>query len=235
VRRYLPDRDPLGESFYWGFPVVSFLQPLPIIGVVEDIRYRSLAEPPEPTFYNWGLSSRMSVVVETTLDDPAQFISELRAAVEEVDPSVPFSVTPFTDIVAPDLARQRLGLALMSLFGLVSLVLAGIGIYGGVAQLSRGRAAELATRVALGASPAAVRWLVIGQARDIALVGTTLGLALTYLGGRVATGRLYEVRALDASALGAAVVAVLLVVATSFTANAMMTAKREPIELLRVE
>ena len=235
VRRYLPDRDPIGESFYWGFPVVSFRQPLPIIGVVEDIRYRSLTEPAEPTFYNWGVSSRMSVVVETTLEDAAHFIPELRAAVEEVDLSVPFSVTPLTDIVAPDLARHRIGLTLMSLFGSVSLLLGAIGIFGGVAQLARGRAPELATRMALGASPAAVLRLVLKQGRDIAIAGAIMGLALAYLGGRFATARLYEVRVLDAGVLGAAVGVVLFVAVLSFAANGAIAAKHDPMELLRVE
>jgi putative ABC transport system permease protein len=235
VRRYLPDREPMGESFYWGFPVVSFLQPLPIIGVIEDIRYESLAEPGEPTFYNVGVSSRLSVVVETNLDDPARFIPELRAAVSEVDPSVSFSVTPLADVVAPELARQRTGLALMSLFGIVSLILAAIGIHGAIAQLTEGRAAELATRMALGASPASVRWLVLSQGRDIALAGAMLGLTLTYLGGRAATAQLYEVQVLDPSALGTAVAAVLLVAALSFVANARMAAKREPVQGLRRE
>ena len=235
VRRYLPDRDPIGESFYWGFPVVRFGEPLPIIGVVEDIRYRSLTEPAEPTFYNWGVSSRMSVVVETTLDDAAHFVPQLRAAVEDLDPSVPFSVTPLTDMVAPHMARHRIGLVLMSLFGLVSLLLGAIGIFGGVAQLARGRAPELATRMALGASPAAVLRLVLRQGRDIALAGAIVGLALTYLGGRTATARLYEVRVLDAGALGVAVGAVLFIAVLSFAANGAIAARHDPMELLRAE
>jgi predicted permease len=233
VRRYLQDRGPVNETFAWGFPVVDFDQVLTVVGVVEDVKYRSLRDPADPIFYVPAHLARQTVVVETSLDDVTTLIPTVRAAVNAVDPSIPVTIELMEQVVSAELIRHRLGLILMSLFGLISLALAAVGIYGVIADATEQRAGELATRMAFGATPSTVRKLVMKQGWGLAIAGMTLGLGIAYAGGRLAASRLYEVRASDPVILVTAASAVLSITLLAFLVPALRASRREPVEGLR--
>lgn len=235
VRRYLPQRDPLSTSFAWGFPVVDLDNAVQIVGIVEDVKYGSLREEPEPIFYLPSTGDRQSVVVATTLDDPRSLIPAVRAEVGAVDPSIPITVEAFGDIVAAQMVRHRIGLALMALFAAISLALAAVGIYGVIAHVTGQRAGELATRMALGATPSDVRALVMRQATTLALSGGLVGLGTAYFAGSVAVSRLYQVRATDPTILAAAVAAVIGITFLAFLVPALRAARRQPMDALGAE
>jgi len=163
--------------------VVDFDLSVTIVGVVEDMKYRSLRDPADPVFYMPAHTARQTVVVETSLDDATALTSTVRTALDAVDPSVPVTIEPIAEIVSSELIRHRLGLALMSLFGVVSLALAAVGIYGVIADATEQRSGELATRMAFGATPANVRALVMKKGLVLAIADMTLGLAVAYAGG----------------------------------------------------
>jgi putative ABC transport system permease protein len=212
ARRYLQGRDPLKERFYWGFPAVNRGRPFTIVGVVEDVRYVSPGQPAEPTFYmpfNGG--PQQTMVVASSLANPRSIAAQVRAAIKKVDPLISVEPQPLHDLVAASLSRQRLGVTLMLLFAGAALLLAAIGIYGVIAYASTQRLGEVATRMALGATPSLVFWMLVNQGRTLSLIGASLGFTAAYASGRLVASRLYEVRASDPTILISAVVVVLAI------------------------
>ena len=228
VRRYLPSETPVGAAFAWGFPLVDFDRTMTIVGVVEDVKYRSLREAADPIFYLPVDTARQTVVVETTVDDPAALVPAVRAAIAEVDPAVPVEIAPLETLIGAELTRHRLGLVLMTLFGLMSLLLAVVGIYGVTADAVQQRSGEFATRVAFGARPADIRRLVLRQGVRLVAGGTVLGLGLAVVGGRFATSRLFEVRATDPVVLVIAVALVCVLALLAYLPPAIRASRITP-------
>jgi predicted permease len=232
---YLPGRDPVGAVFGFGAPVVNFDDLQEIVGVVENIQYRSLRDEPTPVWYVPTALSPRGWIVETTLSDPADAIPTIRSALAQVDPSIQIDILPLSDLLSDAMGRHQLGLVLMSLFAAVSLALAAIGIFGVVAHSTAQRRKELATLIALGASPGKVVGILLSQARVLTAAGVILGLGAAYAGGRLATSRFHQVRAEDPAILLAAVVAVLGVTLLAFLVPALRAARIRPAEVLKGE
>jgi predicted permease len=233
--RYFPNRDPIGETFAWGAPLVNFNSLLQIVGVVESVQYRNLKDPVRPIFYAPTNISPTRMVIATTLDDPTELIPTIRATLSEVDPSVDVEIQPLSDLVSVALAPYRLGLILMVLFGVISLGLAAIGIFGVVAHTTSERTRELATRAALGTTPAGVVGLLLKQARSLAVLGIVFGAAAAVLGGRVVASMVFEVPARDPLILIVAAGAVLSITLLAYLLPALRASRISPAEALKAD
>jgi ABC-type antimicrobial peptide transport system permease subunit len=128
--------------------------------------------------------------------------------VRKADPQIAVNFEFVRDVVASTISRQQLGMTLMLIFGVVAVLLAAIGIYGVVAYGVSQRRDEMATRLALGATPTSVFWLVMKQGGLLAAIGTVIGLATAYLSGQIVANQVYAVRASDPLMLTAAIVVV---------------------------
>jgi hypothetical protein len=234
VRAYLRDEEnPLAKSFAWGSPEVDFDNVQTIVGVVADVRYRSIAEPPEPTFYTLGYPSRGTVVVSTSRSDAAPLIPLVQGAVQAVDARIPVTILPLETIVSGEFIRYRVGLLFMALFAAVSLVLAGIGIHGVVSHTMVVRSSEFAVRIALGAHPARIATSVLRLGAVLWLVGTVAGVGAAYVAGRLVESQLYYVEAWDLRALSTAIVSVAALTLAAFSISAVRIARVGPAEALR--
>jgi len=236
--RYLPDRDPLGVSFTWGYPTIDPQRKTLIVGVVDDVRQKALTEAPEPSFYSPDGQfpvRRRTIVVHATRPDISSLQSAIRAEVTKIDPQIAVDFTSVSDYVMESLLRQQLGMRLMLIFGATALVLAAVGIYGVIAYATSQRLGEVATRLALGATQGTVFWLVLRQGRVLAIVGAGIGLVGSYLGGRLLSAGLFEVRAEDPAILimATAIVAAIALVAT--TIPALRASRLDPARVLRPE
>src|SRR5207245_5002954 len=194
------------------------------------------SEEAEPAFYvtqAQGPFLQQAVVVETRLSDPQALVPAIRAELTRLDPQLAVDFEPASAIVAATLTRQQLGMTLMLLFGLIALALAAVGIYGVIAYASAQRAGEMATRLALGAAPVEVFWLVMRRGLLLVAVGVAFGLAAAYAGGRAVASTLYGFDATDASVLvtATAIVAVVAWLATAIPAR--QAARTDPILALR--
>lgn len=238
VRRYLGGKDPLTMHFSSGYPTINPQSEVRIIGVVDDVRQKSLSEAGEPAFYTSSgqfAPRRQAVVVSSTLDDMAPLRSAIREEMRKFEPLMAIEFEQAPDIVASTLRRQELGMTLMLLFGIAAVALAAVGIYGVIAYAAAQRTDEVATRLALGATPRDAFWLVVRQGRTLAAVGTAIGLVVAYMAGRVVSNRIYEVRASDPAILG---VATLLVVGVALLATivpAWRVSRIAPSRVLRAE
>ena len=133
------------------------------------------------------------------------------------------------------MSRQKLGMDLMILFGAIALGLAAVGIYGVIAYASSQRTGEVATRLALGASPSSIFWLMVGEGCTLAAGGGVLGRAAASATGRLASSWLFEVRATDPLILVASLALVLGGALVATVIPARRAARVDPVVALRLD
>ena len=238
VERYLKGRDPIGVQFSAGYPTPDPRTEVTIVGVVGDVRQNSLAEPAEPAFYT-PLSQfplqNATVVVSMSGSDPIAVERAIRAEMRKLNPSMAVDFVLASDVVGGTLRRQQLGMALMLIFGGIAIVLAAVGIYGVVSYAGSLRREEMATRLALGASPRSVFVLVLKQGVMLGLIGAAIGLTLAYFSGQVISNRVYAIRASDPVILGLATLLITGITFLATTIPALRAARLSPANVLRPE
>jgi predicted permease len=211
VKRYLNGRDPIGLQFSAGYPAPDPRNEVTVVGVVDDVRQKTVSDEAEPAFY-LALPQlplrRQTMVVATSATDVTSLQSAIRDQVRQIDPQIAVEFELVRELVDGTLRRQQLGMTLMLIFGASAILLAAVGIYGVVAYAVSQRRGEMATRLALGATPGSVFLLVMKQGALLALIGTVIGLGVAYLSGRIVASQIYAIRASDPLMLGAAIVLV---------------------------
>lgn len=238
AERYLAGRDPIGMHFLAGYPDIDPRSEMEIVGVVDDIRQKSITEPAEPAYYQSDRQitpRRRTVVLQTNVADAMSLQSMIRAEVRKSDPLIAVDVTSLSSIVGDTIQRQALGMRLMLIFGVAALILAAVGIYGVIAYAATERRGECATRLALGASQGNVFWLMMRRGRTLALVGAGIGLGAASIAGRVVASRLYQVSASDPWILGAATLVVAVIAIGATVIPAFRSSRLDPVNVLRPE
>jgi predicted permease len=189
-------KDPIGRRIQVnGWPMAT------VVGVIADYRHYQLPQPMGPaTYFPWLAwpTRGQTLVIRTTLHDPASLLPRLQAAVRAIDPQVPLSeVQTFEEVVSRSLWRQRLQGNVLAIFALMSLVLACVGLYGIISYAVAQRTRELGVRMALGASRRAVMLMVFGQSGRVVLAGIAFGLVGAFFAVRIMAALLYGVEARD--------------------------------------
>jgi len=195
-----PGEDPIGKLIEFG-NMDGDPRPLTIVGVVGDVRDGSLADAPVPTFYtNYRQRPRRAttalIVLAGNVETPA-VMSAARAAVHDLRPDVPPRVHTIESIVAGSVGDRRFTLLLVALFGFAALLLATVGVYGVISYAVAQRRAELGVRMALGARPADVVRLLLGEGVRLSLAGVLVGVVGALAVTRLLTGLLFGVGATD--------------------------------------
>ena len=238
VKRYLKGHDPIGLQFSAGYPAPDPRNEVTVVGVVDDVRQKTVKDEPEPAFYS-PLSQiplrRQTMVVATSGTDVGSLQSAIRTQVRQLDPQIAVEFELVRDLVNGTLRRQQLGMTLMLIFGAVAILLAAVGIYGVVAYAVSQRRGEMATRLALGATPGSVFALVMKQGALLALIGTGIGLLVAYLSGRIVASQIYAIRASDPVMLGAAIVLVAGISALATMIPAWRASRLAPSGVLHTE
>jgi predicted permease len=233
AKKYWPGQSPIGARIDIGGRHT-------VVGVCRDFRTGSLGDAPVPQIYlplsqqiqQAGLGSLTLVArVASPAIDPS---SAIRAEVHQLDGSMPvYGIRRFETELAGQLLAQRLGSALLGLFGVLSLVLAAVGIYAVVSYSVARRTREIGIRMALGARAGDVSTLVLSQNAVPIAAGLTLGLALGAAAARLLREFLFGVSPLDPLTFAA----VSLVLAACGTAAAWLPARRaarvDPMTALR--
>ncbi len=236
VKRYLHDRNPIGLQFSAGYPKPNPQNEVTIVGVIDDIRQRALAEEAQPAFY---LSTtqitprRITMVVSTPLENVQPLEQAIRGEVGKIDPAMAVDFELASDVVGATTRRQQLGMTLMLIFGAVAVVLAAVGIYGVVAYAGAERRGEMATRLALGATPGGVFWLMMKHGGLLAGAGTLIGVGAAYLSGQLVSSRIYAIQTADPLMLASAIVVVVVITLLATTIPAIRGARLNPARVLR--
>ncbi|HEU4787026.1 MAG TPA: FtsX-like permease family protein, partial [Gemmatimonadaceae bacterium] len=179
--------------------------------------------------------SYMRVVARTT-GDPAAMTGSVRSLLHEMDPTLALTnVTTMDALRAASLARTRFLTILMLAFGAIGLVLAVVGVYGVLAQVSRNRTREMGIRIALGAQAGQVRWLVVRQGLRLTIAGLLIGGLAASFATRALTKLLFGVAPNDPLTL---TLVALLLAGTSIAAAwlpASRASRADPMEALRAD
>ena len=196
--RIWPQEDPIGKRLRMG-RADSPVRWYTVVGVAGQTRYRTVLAP-RPTLYlpaaQFQMTATMLAVRSTA---PLERLTSLaRARLGAVDPQVRLMrVVPFTDMLARPLARPRFNAFLLGVFGCAALLLSTVGLYAILAAYVRQRDREIAIRLALGATVAAVRRMVAGEAGRLAGVGVLVGMGCAMVATRSLQGMLFEVEPFD--------------------------------------
>jgi len=242
VRHYFPNESPFGRHITPGPPGRIWqgkkLTSFEIVGVVHDVKSAGLQAPTAPTYYLPAAQAPlqdMAVIVRTTTE-PLSIIPELRQAVLAIDPDQPISnISTMEKIVSDSIARPRLNMFLMGLFGALALILASVGIYGLLSYSVTQRTQEMGIRMALGAQVTDVLKLVLRQGMTLALIGEALGLIGAFALTRVMQRLLFGVTPTDAT-IFISVVGILTTTAVlACYLPARRAAKVDPLVALRYE
>ncbi len=198
ARRFWPSQDPIGRRITRDISGEGGW--LEVVGVARDARYNMLNEEPMPYFYQslaQEYSSAVSVVARIP-GDPAAAAARIRTVVQSLDPTLPlFEVKTLEQHVGVSLLPARLVSTLLGAFGVLALVLAGIGLSGLVSFTASQRTREIGIRIALGAMPGRVLALVVGHGMRLAVAGLAIGVALALGVTHFVSGFLYGVSPTD--------------------------------------
>ncbi len=233
VRMFFAGDDPLGRA------VVVAGGERRVVGVVADARQSSLEVTPHPEVYlpmAQNRSRSFSFLVLHTTGDPNDALPALRAVVAQVLPQEPLrQIARMDDLVAAQTAERRLNMLMFSLFGVLGLTIAAVGLFGVLAYLVSQQTRDIGIRMALGATRSRVVSGVLGHAGGLVAVGlVTGGLAawsLSNLAGRFLFG-------LDPRDARAYAVAMITLLAAAFVATvlpARRAASIDPTKALRNE
>ncbi len=194
ARRYWPGGDALGRHLKlakdW----------LEIVGIAKDVKNRSLSEARQPFLYLPLLQDYRSnmILVARTAVEPEKMFQSVRAEVAALDPEIPmFDAKTLEDHVGISLFLQRMAATLLSIFGLLALSLAAIGLYGVMAYSVSQRTRELGIRLSIGAKRRDIFKLILGQGLALSMVGLLGGLVTALAVTRLTTNLLYGVTATD--------------------------------------
>jgi putative ABC transport system permease protein len=238
ARRYFRNEDPLGKRVTFGDPGAKDVRWYGIVGVVGDVRQADLADQPYEQIYRSYRQTprRGETVVVRTAGDPIAFVETLRSQVKAVDPQQNlYNVRTAETVVAESIARPRFNMLLITIFAIVALLLAAVGIYGVISYTVSQRTQEIGIRMALGARPADVFKMVVGQGLLLAVIGVGAGLIASFAAMRLLVTLLYGVRPNDfVTFAGVSALLTLIVVLASYV-PARRATKVDPLVALRYE
>jgi predicted permease len=244
-RRYFPATDPIGRQIHVGPPQSLQMPPgtdvndaidVTIVGVIGDFKNTGLALPPEPQII--GLYAQHPLVnygskeiLVRTAAEPRLLTRDIGAQLHRIGADIPFAqVQTIDEVVQEQTGGQRFTTILLGLFAAAGLALAIVGIYGVISYLVAQRTRELAVRMAVGASPANILWLVLRQGLSMALAGTVIGLAGAFAARQLVSGLLFGISPGDPATFIGGALGLLLVAAV---ASAIPGTRAMRIQLIR--
>ncbi|MGE0555420.1 MAG: ADOP family duplicated permease [Gemmatimonadales bacterium] len=223
IRDYWTPQEAVGRSLMVGW-LADDAPPMTIIGVVGDVRaYAFDQDVRGMIYYSPELSPENGMYVVVRSARPAAAIATLQSLVRELDPTVPvIRPEPLERKMAATLADRRSPAVLLGAFALLALIVAGLGLYGVLAYGVTLERRALGIRLALGARPASVTWLVVKSGLGLAGLGLVIGGVASALAGRAMRGLLYDTSPADP----VVIVGTALVLAGSALAASWVPARR---------
>jgi predicted permease len=239
VRRYFPNQNPLGRRFgvngSRGSPDVE------IVGVLEDARFQDSRAAVEPTVFvalfqeqsQFALDAEVEV---RTAGDPSAAANAVRQAIAEVDPNLPINdPKPLRQQVAANFDSQRLAARLVGFFGGLALLLACVGLYGVVTQNVVRRTSEIGVRMALGAQPRDVVWMILRDVLVLLGLGLAVGVPAALASTRAVGSQIYGLQSAAPASFAIAIVLLAVIAVVTGLAPARRATRLDPLLALRDE
>ncbi|HTF65416.1 MAG TPA: ABC transporter permease [Edaphobacter sp.] len=249
AKKFWPKEDPVGQQIIIGKGVgPQFEEPArQIIGVVGDMRDGGLNRDPRPlmivpqsqvTDGMTALNASIGPVawIVRTRTDPRQLSNAITEQLRQASNGFPVArVRPMEEVVVHSTAREDFNMLLLTIFGASALLLASIGIYGLMAYSAQQRTQEMGIRMALGADRSKIRWLVIWQGMQLALVGTALGIAGAFALAHLIASFLFGVKWWDPFVFILVPVILTLTALLAVWLPAQRASRLNPMDALRTE
>ncbi|MFP5277507.1 MAG: ABC transporter permease [Acidobacteriota bacterium] len=252
VRRYFKlGENPVGQVF--GMDDPRYAKTYEIVGVLRTANYTDPSGHWRPPLFFVPLAQHAAYDKQMVqmIDDRSHIIeaavlemqggmegleAEVRQAFSDVDPNLTLvEIRPMAQQVADRLDQQRTVAQLTALFGVLALILAGVGLYGVTAYNVERRTSEIGVRIALGANRGSVMGLVLKGAFLRIMIGLLIGVPAAIGGARLIASQLYQVKGYDPAVLGGAVLALSLCALVASLVPARRAAAVNPVTALRVE
>ena len=252
AKKFFKGQNPIGQHF--GPDKIKYSAAYEIVGVVRDIRYMTYdyKERVQPMFWvpeaqhsqwddpafvageNW--SHYLYNIVIWAPGNPPGMEEKVRKALASVDPNfVLYGVDPYSDVVNADFQQEKMIATLTTLFGVLGLVLAAVGLYGVMSYTVEQRTSEIGVRMALGADRRRVVRLVLRGAFLQVGIGLGLGIPLAIAAGKLMNDQLFGVRPWDPVMLTVATLLLALAAVLATVIPAWRAAGVEPIVALRTD
>ncbi len=233
---FSPDQNLIGTHINWASNPYG-TAPAEIRGVVGDARENGITHAALPTVYWCANNPNMSPnFLVRTYGDPQSSARAIRLAIHKIEPARSvFDIVPLTQIISGAAAMNRLRTWLLSLFALLAVSLASIGLYGTLSYLVSLRGREVGLRIALGAVPQQILGIFLKQGLGVAMLGCVAGLALAVGLSKVLTGMLFDVSPTDSMSYITVAALVLIIAAIASVLPALRAARLDPMKALREE
>jgi putative ABC transport system permease protein len=198
ARRHFAGADPVGRRLAFGFMGAPTTRE--IVGVVGDVRHDGLDADPTPGVYvphAQAPTGAMHLVLQAD-GDPAAVRALMRSELAAMNGAMPLDeMTTMEALLSRSLHERRFQLGLLASFSVTALLLAAIGIYGVMSRAAAERTHEIGVRLAVGAQPHEVRWMVLRSGGALALLGVVAGTAIALLLTRYMAAMLFGVKPID--------------------------------------
>jgi putative ABC transport system permease protein len=244
VKKYFPTENPIGQRITLGASHDTAEKGTDvkargeIVGVVGDVRQRGLADDVYPAVYlGWGTFPINDIAFLVRSDaDVGTISAAIREQVHAVDPAMPvYDVHTMTSVVSESVAQPKFYTTLLTAFGALALLLAGLGVYGVISYSVSQRTRELGIRIALGASRERVVRLVLGQGLALTVGGVALGLAGAFWLTRVLSALLFGVQPTDPITFATVAIVLLGIASMASYLPARRAARVDPVIAMRAE
>jgi len=241
--RLWPGQDPLGKGVRGNGDQPPYYR---VVGIAEDVRSEGKREPPiEAVYYPmlprdsanlWSPPVSMSVVVRTSLAQPAELSASIRRVVRDLDPELaPAGFETMNRVMERKMAQETFMLILLGISAAMGLVLSAVGLYAAIAYAMGRRVNEIGIRMALGAQARQVAALVVAQSVRLVAIGVAVGLVSAIVVTRVLRASLFGVQPTDPVTLGLAALTLLCVALAAAWVPARRAVRIDPMTALRVE
>jgi predicted permease len=214
-------------------------QPIEVVGVVGDTKYRSLRDSAQPIMYfprAQESAEAQSVAFELRVaGGPGSLVPSVVRAIGDVSPRIALDFKTLDEQLAESLALSRTIATLSGFFGALAVLLATIGLYGIMAYMVARRRNEIGVRIALGAGQQRVVRMVLGEVGRIVAAGVVIGVALSLAATRLVASFLYEVKPNDPATIIGSIVLLAAVGVAAAALPAWRAARLDPVEALREE
>ncbi|HTX42843.1 MAG TPA: ABC transporter permease [Acidobacteriaceae bacterium] len=248
VKKVFPGENPLGRQIEVGDEKTPAREWGTIVGVADNVRQRSAGEASQPEIdidllqltpqddlYPILSSFLMNVAVRTRLPASAAEKS-IRSAVHALGPEIGIDkLEPMEQVVDDSMGNQTLAARLLAMFALAALLIAAAGIYGLLSYSVSQRTREFGVRLALGAPPSNVQWIVLRHALVLLGIGIAAGIALAILAGSLMRAFIYGFRGYDVVTVSAVTVILALCGLAASYLPARRAANIDPMAALRME